>query len=88
MNEWDSGIYPRVNLTSKHLTWDPSNPSYAEQEDSMTGFCSDIVVNDPAANGHAPLVITLSVLWLLTKQISLTTVTFLLCLILTSLFLF
>ena len=21
--EWDSGIYPHVNLTSEHLTWDP-----------------------------------------------------------------
>ena len=57
MNEWDSGIYPRVNLSPEYLTWDSSNPSYAEHEDSMTGFNGDIVVNDPAASGHTLLVI-------------------------------
>ena len=57
MNEWHSGVYPRVNLTSEDLTFDPSNPSYTEQEDSITDFRGDSVVNDPAAREYTQLVI-------------------------------
>ena len=56
MAEWNNEIYLCVNLTP-NLTWDSSNLIYAEQKDSMTIFCGDIIVNDPAARGHTPLVI-------------------------------
>ena len=56
MVEWDSDIYPHVILTSEHLTWDPLNPIYVEQEGSMTDFCGDIIVNDPAVRGRLLLI--------------------------------
>ena len=33
--EWDSGIIPRIDLTSRDLTWDPSTKSYESQEDAV-----------------------------------------------------
>ena len=73
MAEWDSEIYPRVNLISEHLTWDPSNPIYAEQEDIMTDFRGDVVVNEHAARGHMTLVIkSLSSLDIDTADITIT----------------
>ena len=34
--DWDSGKYPRYELTSEHLDWNPSDPTFGEQEDDAT----------------------------------------------------
>ena len=36
MEEWESDIYPRLELTSEHLEWDPTSTIFQEQEESMT----------------------------------------------------
>ena len=36
MEEWESEIYPRLELTSEHLGWDPTSTTFQEQEEAMT----------------------------------------------------
>ena len=36
MEEWESDIYPRLELTSEHLEWDPTSTTFQEQEEAMT----------------------------------------------------
>ena len=31
MEQWDSDIYPQLELTSEHLKWDPTSTSFQEQ---------------------------------------------------------
>ena len=40
--EWTSGLIPRLVLTSEHLTWDPHDTSYEEQEDGMTDMMGNL----------------------------------------------
>ena len=36
LEDWYSGKYPRYELTSEHLDWNPSDPKFGEQEDDAT----------------------------------------------------
>ena len=36
LEDWDSGKYPRYELTSEHLDWNPSDLTFGEQEDDAT----------------------------------------------------
>ena len=36
LEDWDSGKYLRCELTSEHLDWNPSDPTFGEQEDDAT----------------------------------------------------
>ena len=43
MDEWNSGEFRRLALTSETLTWDPSTTSYEEQEDAMTDYTGTVL---------------------------------------------
>jgi hypothetical protein len=49
-DEYDSGQYPRLHLTSETLTWDPQTTSFEEQECAMMDYSSNIV-RDVAVRG-------------------------------------
>ena len=36
LEDWDSVKYPRYELTSEDLDWNPSDPTFGEQEDDAT----------------------------------------------------
>ena len=36
LEDWDSGKYPQYELTSEHLDWNPSDPTFGIQEDDAT----------------------------------------------------
>ena len=44
--EWDSGLYPRIDLTSETLTWDPASTLYQEQEETLTDHRGELIVHD------------------------------------------
>jgi hypothetical protein len=41
-SEWTAGDIPRLILTSEHLTWDPQNPIYEDQEENMTDMMGNL----------------------------------------------
>jgi hypothetical protein len=41
-SEWAAGDIPRLILTSEHLTWDPQDPIYEDQEGNMTDMMSNL----------------------------------------------
>ena len=43
LEDWDSGKYPRYELTSKKLDWNPSDPTFGEQEDDATADVGSFV---------------------------------------------
>ena len=49
--EWDSNEFPRIDLTSRDLEWDPYSKSYAEQEDAAARRVTQVqsVSSIPAA---------------------------------------
>ena len=51
--EWTSAVHLRLILTSEHLTWDPHDTSYGQQEDGMT----DMMGNLCPVRGDRPLII-------------------------------
>ena len=46
IREWDSGLYPRIDLTSETLTWDPASTLYQEQEETLTDHRGELIVHD------------------------------------------
>ena len=56
VEEFESGNFARIELTSLDLTWDPGDTTYATQEDDITDSHGEII-NDPAARGPKTLVI-------------------------------
>jgi hypothetical protein len=42
-DEYDSGQYPQLHLTSETLTWDPQTTSFEEQRRTMMDYSSNIV---------------------------------------------
>ena len=36
LEDWGFGKYPRYELTSEHLDWNPNDPSFGKQEDDVT----------------------------------------------------
>ena len=44
--DWDSHLYPRIDLTSHDLTWDPQNTSFQEQEEAMTDAGGTVISRD------------------------------------------
>jgi hypothetical protein len=56
INEFNSQDYPRLHLTSKTLTWDPTTTLYEEQENAMTDYSGNIVC-DAAVRGQIPTLI-------------------------------
>jgi hypothetical protein len=53
-DEYNSGQYTQLHLTSETLTWDPQTTSYAEQELAMTDHTGQIVRNDAVQRPHLP----------------------------------
>lgn len=51
--EWISAVHPCLVLTSEHLTWDPHDISYEQQEGGMT----DMMRNLCLGQGDHPLII-------------------------------
>ena len=43
LEDWDSGKYPWYELTSEHLDWNPSDPTFWEQEDDVTNDVGSFV---------------------------------------------
>ena len=43
LEDWDSGKYPRYELTSEHLDWNPSYPTFGEQGDDATNDVGSFV---------------------------------------------
>ena len=41
--EYEAHTYPRIELTDKDLTWDPTTAVYADQENSMFDPQGDII---------------------------------------------
>ncbi len=52
-DKWDQYACPRVKLTHKYLTWNPSSTIYEEQENTFVGIQGKIV--QPAATVRGPL---------------------------------
>ena len=55
-DEYYSGLYTQIHLTSETLTWDPQTTSYAEQELAMTDHTGQIIRE--AANRGPSLVVS------------------------------
>jgi len=36
LDKWESGDMLHIDMTAKHLDWDPNNPTYLQQEAAMT----------------------------------------------------
>ena len=53
--EWETHRYPRIDLTSDTLTWDPSCTRYEEQEEAMTDHRGEFVpIADLDTSGRGP----------------------------------
>ena len=46
IREWDSGLYPRIDLTSETLTWDPASTLYQEQEETLIDHRGELIAID------------------------------------------
>ena len=51
MEEFESGKYPRIELTSEHQVWEPSSTRFQEQEEAITGLDGNIIDRGSAARG-------------------------------------
>jgi hypothetical protein len=51
MEEYESGKYPRIELTSEHQVWEPSSTRFQEQEEAITGLDGNIIDRGSAARG-------------------------------------
>lgn len=57
-DDYDSGNFTRLHLTSDTLTWDPTTTIYEEQENAMMDYTGRVVSrNDSAARGQNTMVI-------------------------------
>ncbi len=56
INEFNSQDYPRLHLTSKTLTWEPTTNLYEQQENAMMDYSSNIV-RDAAMRRQVPTLI-------------------------------
>jgi hypothetical protein len=43
LDEWNSGTFWRLHLTSETLTWDPTMTLYEDQEMAMTDYSGNVV---------------------------------------------
>ena len=43
LEDWDSGKYPRYELTSEHLDWNPIDPTFGKQEDDAANDVGSFV---------------------------------------------
>ncbi len=43
LDEWNSGAFKRLHLTSEALTWDPTTTLYEEQEAAMVDYSGRVV---------------------------------------------
>lgn len=50
-DEFESGDYPRIELTNEHLEWDPTTTTYERQEEAMTDYEGNIVASDDTHQG-------------------------------------
>jgi hypothetical protein len=56
IDEFNSQDYPRLHLTSKILTWDPTTNLFEQQENAMIDYSGNIV-RDAAVRGQVPTLI-------------------------------
>ena len=55
-DDWNAHIYPRIELTSEHLEWDPASTRYTEMEEALTDINGE-VGGRSSYPGDPPLVI-------------------------------
>ena len=53
--EFLSGDFPRVDMTSEDLTWDPGTTSYEEQEDAMIDHKGELIEFGNLPTNHITL---------------------------------
>ena len=58
--EWESARYPRIELTSETLIWDPLHTGFQQQEEAMTDLKGEIAVVDPSKRGPSVVINSLS----------------------------
>jgi hypothetical protein len=51
LNDWNSGHFKRLHLTSETLTWDPTTSHFADQEALMTDYAGTIVPRNASFGG-------------------------------------
>ena len=56
LNHWGSHKYPRINLTSDHLIWDPSDTEFSDQEDAMRNHSGELIYWDPYENNPTMII--------------------------------
>jgi hypothetical protein len=52
-DEFRSGNFARIELTSQHLTWDPSDPTFATQESNTMDKDGEIYNRNPTPTRHS-----------------------------------
>jgi hypothetical protein len=57
LNEWNSGAFRQLHLTSETLTWDPTMTQYEDQEMAMTDYSGNVVRRDVMRGQVSGLVI-------------------------------
>ena len=60
LEEYEAHNCPRVELTSQHLTWDPSSPVYEDQENQMLDGNGHITARNTAARGPLMVINTVT----------------------------
>ena len=51
LDDWNSGHFKRLHLTSETLTWDPTTSHFADQEASMTDYAGTIIPRNASSGG-------------------------------------
>ena len=58
--EYEAQNCPRVELTSQHLTWNPSSPVYEDQENKMLDDSGHIAARNTASRGPVMVINTIT----------------------------
>ncbi len=52
LDEWNSGAFIRLHLTSETFTWDPTTTLYEQQEAAMIDYSGRVVTTTQPLRGH------------------------------------
>ncbi len=72
LDEWNSGAFIRLHLTSETLTWDPTMTLYGEQEAAMINYSGSLVTTMQPLRGHINHLVINSLSSLTTDQADVT----------------
>ena len=50
-SEYEDELIPHIDMTSEAPVWEPYETSFAEQEDSMTYFRGEVIINETITRG-------------------------------------